>query len=150
MLPEPLTATTRILDAHNLIAQVHAADGSLAADAPYVVNIVAKCGSFGEMNIRDQRAAPRQRARCLVLLVREALQTANMLGVVYVETRAPDRLTAFAARLTGIAAPDRLDAAHVHFRGSLAEIRTRTLDETDETGDYRPTPHSTLHTPDAN
>ena len=131
--PEPLTPTTRILDEHNLVAQVHAADGALVATAPFVVNLVAKYGAFGEMNITDDRGAPRQRQRALVLLVREALRVASDLGITHVETRAPARLFAFAERLTGMKnGPGGL------FRGEIAPIRSKTLDDTDETGDFRP------------
>lgn len=140
MWPEPLTPRTRRLDEHNLIAEVLAGDGAIVATAPYVVNVTARTGAFGTMEITDERGAPRQRVRALVLLVREALGVANDLGLVDVHTRAPARLAAFAERFTGPIAP-RLELDTLEYRGDLAQIRSRALDETDATGAYtRPRP----------
>ena len=136
MWPEPLTPETIDDDAHNFRAIVRAGDRAIVASVPCAINARAGCGVFGEMMIDDARGAPRQRQRALVLLVRESLRHAAALGVTRVQTDAPPRLAAFAARLTGIAG-DRGPASGTQFRGAIDDIRTRTLDESDADGNLR-------------
>jgi hypothetical protein len=133
---EPLTADARDTDAYNFIATVTDAAGVKCAAVPCAVNRAAGCGMFGAMEIIDQDGAPRQRIRAMVLLVRTALQYAGSIGVRRVETELPDdRLLDFAARLTG-REPERR-GVRLYFAGDLADIRSRTLEETNGDGDFR-------------
>ncbi len=133
MWAEPLTPSIRILDDFNMLAQVNAADGTLIATAPFVINREAHTGAFGEMNITSRDGGPRQTQRALVLLVRAALRFATGEGVRHVETRAPERLRAFAERFTGDISEK--DGPTVLYRGDAATIQTRTLDKTNDAGD---------------
>ncbi len=136
MWPEPLTPDAIDDDAWNFRAIVRAGDRAIVASVPCAVNARAGCGVFGEMTIDDERGAPRQRQRALVLLVRESLRHAAALGVTRVHTDAPTRLAAFAARMTGMAG-DSGSGGGRQFRGALVDIRTRTLDESDADGNLR-------------
>jgi hypothetical protein len=112
MWPEPLTAP---------VARVRCAHGTQVP-----------CGIFGEMKIVDDRGAPRQRARALVLLVQEALRYAASIGITRVETEAPPRLHAFAARMC-----DLSPRADGHFAGELHAVRSHNLRHTDSNGEER-------------
>ena len=85
-------------------------------------------GVFGEMRVLDASGAPRQTARALVLLVREALRYADSIGVRRVETEAPPRLRAFAARMCGLAHDNGV------FAGDLQDVRSHNLRVTDANG----------------
>ena len=104
------------------------------AGVPICINTETRCGAFGAMEVSTD-GAPRQRVRAMVLLVREALRFAAEQGIVTVETPTPPRMVAFASRLTGLT-PEQMGAGF-HFRGDLARIRTRTLEESDANGDFR-------------
>ena len=56
-----------------------------------------------------------------MLLVREALRHAELLGITHVETEAPARLRAFAARMSG------LMHANGVFAGELSVVRSHNL-----------------------
>jgi hypothetical protein len=128
MWPEPLTAVTEPVASHTVAVTVRAADGAPVARVLCAYGTQVRCGIFGEMQIVDARGAPRQRARALVLLVREALRYAAAIGVTRVETEAPPRLRAFAARMSGLVHQGG------HFAGDLREVRAHHLQATDADG----------------
>jgi G3E family GTPase len=121
MWVEPLVAGTADAGSHTVAVTVTAGDGAVAARALCAYSRAAGCGFFGEMVIVDAAGAPRQRARALVLLVREALRYADTLGITHVETEAPVRLRAFAARMSGLAHADGV------FSGELSAVRSHNL-----------------------
>ena len=131
MWPEPLTAVTEPVASHTVAVTVYAADGAAVARVLCAHGTQVACGIFGEMQIVDDRGAPRQRARALVLLVREALRYAASIGITRVETEAPPRLRAFAARMCGLSH----DAGH--FAGELHAVRSHNLLHTDSNGEER-------------
>lgn len=103
------------------------------------INARAGCGVFGEMEVLDAIATPRQRLRALVLLIREALRYGAEIGITDVGAEAPRRLEALVSRVSGIA-PDEAGGrrvaaeTRVRYRGALHAVRTRALDETDGDG----------------
>ncbi len=133
MWSEPLTPASADTGDYSFTAQVLDAGGAAVAHVDCVVNRQARTGWFGEMNIDDQAGGVRQRIRALVLLVRESLRHAAELGITDVRTEAPPRMATFAARLTGQPG-QAFGGGRVHFRGRLADIRTRTLGESDADG----------------
>ncbi len=134
--PEPLTTAIEAFSERRFRATVLAADGRAVASVDSVVNS-ARIGAFGSMTTHGEGGSPRQRQRALVLLVRASLAHAAALGVRHVETRAPARMAAFAARMTGFHGERRPDGT-IRFSGDLAAIRTHALDTTDANGDLLP------------
>ena len=131
MWPEPLTAATEISGSHTVAVTVRAGDGVAVARVLCAHGASSRCGVFGEMRVLDAGGAPRQTARALVLLVREALRYAESIGVTRVETEAPPRLRAFAARMSGLAHDNGV------FAGELHAVRAHNLGATDADGGER-------------
>ncbi len=131
MWVEPLVAGAETAGSHTVAVSVAAGDGSVVARVLCAYNRVAGCGFFGEMVIVDASGAPRQRTRALVLLVREALRYAETLSIARVETEAPARLRAFAARMSGLAHTDGV------FAGELSAVRSYNLRVTEADGTER-------------
>lgn len=121
MWVEPLVASTAVAGSHTVAVTVAAGDGTIVARVLCAHGGAANCGFFGEMVILDAGGAPRQRARALVLLVREALRHAELLGITHVETEAPPRLRAFAARMCGLLHTNGV------FAGELSVVRSHNL-----------------------
>lgn len=121
MWVEPLVASAANVGSHTVAVTVAAGDGTVVARVLCAHGRAANCGFFGEMVVLDAAGAPRQRARALVLLVREALRHAELLGITHVETEAPVRLRAFAARMSG------LGHANGVFAGELSVVRSHNL-----------------------
>jgi hypothetical protein len=121
MWVEPLVAGNEAFGSHTVAITVAAGDGTLVARVLCAYSRTARCGFFGEMVIVDASGAPRQRARALVLLVREALRHAETLNITHVETEAPARLRAFAARMSGLGHADGI------FTGELSVVRSHNL-----------------------
>lgn len=132
--PEPLTTEIRVLSPRRFRTLVLAGDGEPVATVDCIINQQSAFGVFGEMRIDSEAGGIRQRQRALVLLVRASLAHAAAEGVRHVETRAPARLAAFAARMTGDQGDERPDGT-IRFRGDLGKIRTHTLDTSDANGD---------------
>lgn len=132
MWPEPLTAGIREADEHT--ADVVALDGrgAVVARVRCVFNAEAGCGALGEMRIIDERGAPGQRLRALVLLVREALRFGSGRGVTHVWTEAPPRLAPFAERLSGLTSVPH--GGRLRFAGELHAVRSHALRESDAHG----------------
>ena len=131
MWPEPLTASTEPAGSHTVVVTVRAGDGAPVARVVCAHGATSRCGVFGEMRVLDAGGAPRQTARALVLLVREALRYAETIGVARVETEAPPRLRAFAARMSGLAHDGGV------FAGDLHAVRSHNLRVTDADGSER-------------
>lgn len=131
MWPEPLTASTEPAGSHTVAVIVRAGDGATVARVLCAHGTASRCGVFGEMRVLDPGGAPRQTARALVLLVREALRYAETIGVTRVETEAPPRLRAFAARMSGLVHDDGV------FAGDLHAVRSHSLRVTDADGSER-------------
>jgi hypothetical protein len=128
MWVEPLTPVARVEDPYTFDVIVRDGDGEPVAGVRCAVNVDARCGAFGEMIITNDHGGPKQRLRALVLLVREALNHANDLGLLHVETRVPPRLLDFARRMAGVRGVDRVNDTRI--AGELAQIRSRMLDRT--------------------
>lgn len=132
MWVEPLAA--RVEDAGEYAFDAIVADGGGrdVARVRCAINARAGCGVFGEMEVLDAAAPPRQWLRALVLLIREALRHGAEIGVTDVGAEAPRRLEALVSRVSGIA-PDEA-GGRMRYRGALHAARTRALDETDGDG----------------
>jgi hypothetical protein len=128
MWVEPLTATTALVGGRTVFVTVSAGDGTAVARVLCAHGGPARCGIFGEMRLVDAGGAPRQTARAMALLVREALRYAASIGVTRVETEAPPRLREFAARMSGLQHTDGL------FSGELDAVRSHHLQVTDADG----------------
>jgi hypothetical protein len=135
MYVEPLTPAVKIIDAHNMRVTVLDGIGRTVAAVPICINRQARTGDFGEMEILKADGGPRQKARALILLVRASLEYAESQGIAHVQTRAPERLRAFATRLTNFDPDDEGEARL--YRGELAAIRSHTLDTTNPDGSER-------------
>ena len=131
MWPEPLMASTEPAGSHTVAVKVRAGDGTAVARVICAHGEASRCGVFGEMRVLDAGGAPRQTARALVLLVREALRYAESMGVTRVETETPPRLRAFAARMSGLVHDNGV------FAGELHIVRSHNLDATDAAGSER-------------
>jgi hypothetical protein len=133
MWPEPLTAVTEPIASRTVAVTASAADGTPIARVLCAHGGPARCGIFGEMRIIDDGGAPRQRARALVLLVREALRYAESIGIAHVATELPpgasDAVRGFARRMSG-----RIEDNVGELRGELAAVRSHALDTTDADG----------------
>ncbi len=132
MWSEPLTPETATVDTHTVAVTVRDSTGATVAEVHCLHNARAGFGVFGEMRLLDARGAPRQRVRALVLLVREALRYAESIGVTHVTTEAPERLRAFAARMSGL--PGTPSGARHHFAAELHAVRSAALRATREDG----------------
>ncbi len=128
---EPLTASTDSAGGHTVAVTVRNGDGAAIARVLCAHGGSSRCGVFGEMRVLDAGGAPRQTARALVLLVREALRYAESIGVTRVETEAPPRLRAFAARMSGLAHDSGV------FAGELQAVRSHNLGVADADGSER-------------
>jgi len=131
---EPLTADTRRRDRYTFDALVRQADGRAVAGVRCTVNPDTRTGWFGAMVITDPDGAPRQKVRALVLLVRESLREAADQGIRRVRTEAPDRMLAFARRMSGLDGL-RLTDDHNLIAGELHRIRTHALETSNADGD---------------
>jgi hypothetical protein len=136
MWAEPLGAVTEVAASHTVEVVVLEGGGRAVARVLCAHNAAAGHGVFGEMRIVDAEGAPGQRVRALVLLVREALRYAAEIGVTRVSTEAPDRLEAFASRLSGLAG-ERAGPGLL-FRGELHLVRTAALGVSDSGGNLSP------------
>ena len=139
MWTDPLTPRVEDAGKYAFDAIVADAAGRDVARVRCAINIDAACGVFGEMELLDASATPRQRLRALVLLIREALRHGADIGITTVAADTPPHLEAFVSRISGMT-PARLGGPR-RFRGELHAVRTRALDETDANGDLaRATP----------
>jgi hypothetical protein len=132
---EPLTPASTDRDAHTFDTIVRDASGKPVAAVRCIVNRQARTGFFGEMRIDDDAGGPRQKARALVLMTREALAHAAQLGIQHVRTELPQRMQAFAERISGRTAQPLAGADYLELRGDLATIRTHALENSDADGD---------------
>ncbi|MHB8683263.1 MAG: hypothetical protein ACYC9X_02915 [Dehalococcoidia bacterium] len=133
MWSEPLTAGSADRNDHDTMITVRDGQGRAVAAVLCGCNRQTRTGFFGTMEITAPGGSPRQRIRALVLLVREALRTADAYGLTHVRTEAPARLLPFAERMSNIRGralhADRYDLA-----GDLATTRTHALDTSDADG----------------
>lgn len=98
------------------------------------VGPTARTGYFGEMRV-DADGAPRQRVRCMVLLIREAIRHAQDIGLTYGDSHPTPALRAFVARITGHDPFPVGDTATVG--GQIAELRSQIFERTTADGDER-------------
>lgn len=132
MWPEPLTAAAREVDEHTVDILALDGRGAVVARVRCAYNARAGCGALGEMRVVDERGAPAQRLRALVLMVREALRFGAECGVRQVWTEAPERMSPLAARISGLAGAER--GGRLRFDGELHAVRTHALRSSDAHG----------------
>lgn len=134
MWPEPLTAAAREVDEHTVDVVALDGRGAAVARVRCAYNARAGCGALGEMRIADERGAPSQRMRALVLLVREALRFGAGRGVTRVWTETPERMAPLARRISGLAGGER--GGRLRFEGELHAVRTHVLRSSDAHGRF--------------
>jgi len=132
---EPISAATHQIDDWHVAVTASAADGTPVARVLCAYNAAAGYGVFGEMEIIDGGGSPQQRQRGLVLLVREALRYAAVIGVLRAHTEAPPRMAAFASRMCGL--PGEAHGDRLLFRGDVYAMRSAALDASDSSGNLK-------------
>ncbi|HXK33944.1 MAG TPA: hypothetical protein VNM91_08050 [Dehalococcoidia bacterium] len=132
MWPEPLSADARQLDEHTVDVVALDGRGAEVARVRCAYNARAGCGALGEMRVVDERGAPAQRLRALVLMVREALRFGAGRGIRQVWTEAPGRMAPLARRISGLAGAER--GGRLRFDGELHAVRTHALRSSDAHG----------------
>lgn len=132
MWEEPLVAAARDIDEYRFVAELRDASGTLVAAADALINRTAGSGYLAELRIIDATGMARQRARAVVLLVREAALHAQALGVTSVHSEATPALRVLGERLAGIAGT----ACGPRFliAGDLTQIRSHLLAVSDAEG----------------
>ena len=131
---EPLTADSEDQNAHTFATTLRDATGRPLAGVVCAVNREARTLWVGDMLIGDQTGTLRQRIRGLVLMARELFAHAADLGLVHARTVAPAAIAPLARRVSGLAGDTNADGT-VTFTGTLVDVRTRTLENTDATGE---------------
>jgi hypothetical protein len=86
MWKEPLIASTKEVAVRTIVVVVHNGEGVPVAHVLCDHGGSSRCGVFGEMRVIDGNGGPRQVARALVLLIREALRYAESILITHVET----------------------------------------------------------------
>jgi hypothetical protein len=138
MWKEPLAARIDHAGPYAFDAIAFDGTGRDVARVRCAISIVAGCGAFGELELLDAGATPRQQLRALVLLIRESLRHGAGLGITVVAAETPPSLGTLVSRISGLEPVAR--GGRRRFVGALHAVRTRVLDETDTAGDLTRTP----------